>query len=246
MSSPAKLAMPPSEASPTPASEQAGHAGQARPGLLLGPPPFLALFVGAKASGKSYAISYICKSYADQFAFIVVFSPTSINGFYDFLPSRYVHNDYDPDVMQKIIAQQEKYKKAGKNVQVLIIMDDILGSDTIDFEKRKSNELSKLWAANRHWDLSIIVVTQSLKKIPKLLRLNVDYALLFRCMREAYAGLYETFGHMDRRDFFEFLEQNTMNYKTILYKAAVANSTDHFRVFTIPPEAMDRKFKLVY
>ena len=125
-------------------------------------------------------------------------------------------------------------------------MDDIIGSNTIDWEKRKQNELSRLWAANRHWNLSIIVVTQSLKRVPRLLRDNVDYACIFRVMREAYAGLYETFGHTDRATFFKFLEENTLNYKTILYKAAVANPNDHFQVFKIPEEAMARKFKLLF
>ena len=221
------------------------HAPEQSSELIFGRPPFLCLLCGAKASGKSEAIKYICKAYSSLFDFIVVFSPTSINGFYDFLPKQYVHNDYDPAVMQKIIAQQEKFKKTGKNVHVLIIMDDILGSESIDFEKRKNNELNKLWAANRHWNLSILCVTQSLKKVPRLLRDNVDYALIFRVMRQAFDGLYETFGSMDRRDFFRFLEENTLNYKTILYKAAVSNPDDHFRVFTLPINSIGR-FKLVY
>ena len=213
---------------------------------IFGPPPWLTLFVGAKASGKSVCIKYVCKAYASQFAYIIVYAPTALNGFYDFLPNRYVYPDYDPEVMNAVIAKQENFKRSGKSVHVLCIFDDIIGSDTIDFERRKANELSKIWAANRHWNISAIVVTQSLKRVPRLLRDNVDYACIFRVMREAYAGLYETFGHTDRQAFFKFLEESTMDYKVILYKAAVANSADHFRVFQLPREALDRKFKLVY
>ena len=213
---------------------------------IFGPPPFLVLMNGAKASGKSCCIKYVVRAYAHVFQQIVVFAPTSLNGFYDFLPSKAVHNDYDPDVMKAILEKQEANKRAGKSVHVLAIMDDIIGSSTIDWEKRKQNELSKLWAANRHWNLSVIVVTQSLRKVPRLLRDNVDYACIFRTMREAFLGLYETFGHTDRAAFFEFLEHNTLDYKVILYKAAVANPKDHFSVFKIPQEFMARKFRLVY
>ena len=215
-------------------------------GLIFGPPPFLALFVGAKASGKSIAIRHVCRAYAREFAYIVVFAPTALNGFYDFLPSSFVHDDYRPEVMERILAKQEAFKRAGKSVQVLVIMDDILGSETIDWERRKQSELSKLWAANRHWNISAIVVTQSLKRVPRLLRDNVDYACIFRVMKEAYAGLYESFGHMDRREFFRFIEENTLNYKVILYKAAVPNPEDHFKVFQLPQESIDHKFRLVY
>ena len=213
---------------------------------IFGPPPWLCLFVGAKASGKSFLIRYICRAYAAQFAYIIVFAPTALNGFYDFLPDKYVYDDYDPEVMNAVIIKQESFKRARKNVHVLCIFDDIIGSDTIDFEKRKANELSKIWAANRHWNISAIVVTQSLKRVPRLLRDNVDFACIFRVMREAYAGLYETFGHTDRKEFFHFIEENTMNYKVILYKAAVANPADHFKVFQLPREALERRFKLVY
>ena len=213
---------------------------------IFGKPPFLVLLCGAKASGKSQCIRYVCRAYASSFSSVVVFAPTALNAFYDFLPTKAVHDDYDASVMKSILETQEKNKRADKTVHVLIIMDDIIGSNTIDWEKRKQNELSRLWAANRHWNLSIIVVTQSLKRVPRLLRDNVDYACIFRVMREAYAGLYETFGHTDRATFFKFLEENTLNYKTILYKAAVANPNDHFQVFKIPEEAMARKFKLLF
>ena len=221
-------------------------AAETRDGRIFGKPPFLVLACGAKASGKSYCLRYIIRAYADTFSNVTVFAPTALNDFYNFLPSKYVHDDYDPNVMKQIIEKQETFKRAGKDVHCLIVMDDILGSDTIAFEKRKQNELSKLWAANRHWNISVVVVTQSLKKIPRLLRDNVDYALIFRVMREAYAGLYETFGHTDRATFFSFLQENTLDYRTILYKAAVKNPNEHFSVFRIPQEAVDRKFKLVY
>lgn len=214
--------------------------------LIFGPPPWQTLFVGAKHSGKSECIKYVCRAYAKHFAQVVVFCPTALNGFYDFVPPKFVHDDYDSEVMTGILNRQAAYKKAGKNVHVLVVMDDIIGSETINFEKRHQNELSKVFAANRHYNLSIIVVTQSLKRVPRILRDNVDYACIFRCMMQAYEGLYETFGHTEKKAFFKFLEDNTRDYQIILYKANVTDPRAHFAVFKIAEHELSRAFRLVY
>jgi len=219
----------------------------ANDGLIFGPAPWLVASIGAKHSGKSEVIKYVCRAYAGVFSKIVVFCPTALNGYYDtFLPKHAIHDDYDPAVMREIIARQEAYKRAGKVVHVLIVMDDILGSQTIDFERRKQNELSTVWAANRHFNISCIVVTQSLKKIPPLLRHNVDWALIHRVMREAYAGLYETFGHTDKATFYKFLDENTRDYRVVLFKANVKDPADHFRVFHLPKSEISRRFTLLF
>jgi len=215
-------------------------------GLIFGPPPFLCLFVGSKHSGKSQVIKYTCRAYAGVFSQIICFCPTALTGFYDFLPKHAVHNDYDPEIMRALMERQEAYKRAGKTVHVLVIMDDILSSDTIDFEKRKQNELSRLWSANRHWNISCIVVTQSLRRVPRLLRDNVDFACLFRVMREAYAGLYETFGHTDKATFYKFLDENTQDYRVVLFKSNVHDKADHLKVFKLPASELARKFTLIY
>jgi len=220
-------------------------------GLIFGPvgptdPDWLVLMCGARHSGKTQCIKYVCRAYASVFAAIYVFCPTSLTGAYDFLPKQYVHNDYDPEVMRGIMERQEAFKRANKNVHVLVIMDDILSSDTIDFEKRKQNELSRLWTANRHWNISVIVVTQSLRRVPRTLRDNVTYACIFRVMREAYAGLYETFGHTDKATFYKFLDENTRDFRVVLFKAEVSDPADHLKVFKLPPSELARKFTLIY
>jgi len=218
----------------------------ANDGLIFGPAPWLVLSVGAKHSGKSQVIRYVCRAYAQTFAAVICFCPTALTGFYDFLPTHAVHNDYDPEVMRSLMERQEAYKRAGKVVNVLVIMDDILSSDTIDFERRKQNELSRLWSANRHWNISCIVVTQSLRRVPRLLRDNVDFACIHRVMREAYPGLYETFGHTDKATFYKFLDENTRDYRVVLFKSNVTDPADHLKVFRLPASELTRRFSLIY
>ena len=210
-------------------------------------PPFLCLLVGQKNVGKSILIRWICRQYAADFSYIVVFSPTSLNGFYqEFLPEAHIHDDYDEDVMKKIMAKQEDLKKRGKNVHALVIFDDVLGSSTAELEKRKDNILNKIWCANRHWNLSCLVVTQRLKGVPKSLRENIDYCFILRTMLSAHPDIYEAFGHQDKRTFERFLEENTSNYRIIRYKSAVSKPSDHYSVFSIPPSFLTQKFRLVY
>ena len=216
-------------------------------GLIFGPAPWQVLLCGAKHSGKSQLIKYACRAYAGTFAAITVFCPSALSGFYDFLPSKYVHETYDPEVMNAIIARQEAFKKSKKVVHQVVIFDDCIGSDSMAWEKRTS-ELSRMWISQRHWNISIIVVTQSLKRIPRVLRDNVDYACIFRVMREAYDGLFETFcpPGMTKQDFSSYVAENTRDYRVILFQARVANPEDHLRVFKLPQTEIDRKFTLLY
>jgi len=215
---------------------------------VCGPnPPFLALVVGQKNTGKSILIKWICRQYAADFSYIVVFTPTSLSGFYqEFLPAAHIHPDYDEEVLKKIMAKQEEFKRHGKPVQCLVIFDDVIGSQTAELEKRKNNILNTVWVANRHWNLSCLVVTQVLKAVPTKLRQNIDYCFILRTMLSAHATIYEAFGHMDKKSFEHFLETNTSDYKIIRYKSAVKNKDEHYSVFSIPAEFLRTKFKLMY
>ena len=228
------------------ATKWPGHASHAD-SLIFGPAPFQVLLVGAKHSGKSEVIKYTCRAYAGTFACVTVFCPSALSGFYNFLPEKYVLDDYDPEVMRGIIARQEAYKASRKTVHQLVIFDDCIGSEAMAWEKRTS-ELSRMWISQRHWNISIIVVAQSLKRIPRVLRDNVDFACIFRVMREAYDGLFETFAppNMTKQEFMAYVAENTRDYRVILFQARVVNPEDHLRVFKLPPSELARKFSLLY
>ena len=209
--------------------------------------PFLCLLCGSKHSGKSELIRFICYQYASQFSYVVVFSPTSLNSYYQqFLPEAHVHNDYDEEIMKKVMAKQAEYKKRSKPVHCLVIFEDVLGSATIDLERRKDNVLNSIWTCNRHWNLSALVVTQRLKGVPKSLRENCDYVFILRTMRSAWPDIHEAFGTMERKEYERFLEANTSNYKIIRYKSNVSHPSQHYSVFSVPETFLSRRFRLVF
>jgi len=219
----------------------------AEPVHFLGAAPFLAMVIGAKCSGKSELVRYITYCYAKSFAYVVCISPTSLNGFHQgYLPANCIHSEYSDELIEKIIAKQEGLKKEGKMPQCLLILDDILADPSIRFESRKASVLNKVFSANRHYGLSVLIVAQKLRGLPKICRENSDVVLFTRTARSAWADIYEEYSHLPKDEFFEFIRRNTSDYKVIMYKAAVRNEADHFSVFRIPEGFLTRRFKLVF
>ena len=214
---------------------------------LFGKPPVLAMVIGAKNSGKSELVRFIAYTYARDFAHICVVSPTALNQFYQsFIPSAHIHDTYSDDLIQKLVDRQEALKKSGKQVHALLILDDILASPDVRFEKRTGSVLNLVFAANRHYNLSVLIVAQKLKGLPTICRQNADYVCITRCMRSAWADLYEEYGNADKKEFYKTLEECTTDYRILMYKAKVKRSTDHYSCFAIPESFLSRRFKLVY
>ena len=215
--------------------------------LIFGPPPFLTMIVAAKASGKSELVRFIAYQYAREFAYVVCISPTALNEFYDsFLPKAHIHDTYSDELVQKIVDKQEALKKGGKGCNMLLILDDILASPDVNFAKQKASILNKLFAANRHWGISLLICSQKLRGLPKLCRENADYVCIGRCMRSAWGDLFDEYGNTDRESFFKMLSDGTRDYRFLLYRANVSKASDHFSCFSIPSDFLERRFRLSY
>ena len=215
---------------------------------LFGKPPFFVSVTGSKATGKSELTRFIIYTYARNFTEIVVISPTALNQFYNgFLPAAHIHDTYSDDIVQGIVDKQVARKKAGKNIHVLVVLDDILADPAIRFEKRAGSVLNKLFAANRHYNISLLIVVHKVRGLPPLCRMNVDFACFTRCMRSAWADIYDEYcGNMDKKEFFQMLESSTENYKVLMYTAKVQRPSEHYSCFKIPEEFLTRRFKLLY
>ena len=209
--------------------------------------PFLSMIVGAKASGKSELVRFIAYQYAKSFSYVVVISPTALNQFYQgFVPAQHIHSVYSDELVQGVIAKQETLKNAGKPTQMLLILDDILASPDVQFEKRRASILNTLFSANRHWNISLLIVAQKLRGLPTLCRENADFVCITRCMRSAWPTLYEEFGTTSKEEFFHMLETSTSDYKILMFKANVPNVTEHWSCFKIPADFLTRRFRLQY
>ena len=215
---------------------------------LMGKPPFLILMQGMKKAGKSVLIKHICWQYRNSFQYIVVFSGSEqVNEAYgSFLPKQYIHSSYDSSVMNAIIEKQKKYKKAGKDVHCLIIWDDCMGAG---FDWRKPTlhpELVTLSTSNRHYNISIIISSQSPRLIPTWWRNNADFVFLFRHLNQAVQDLYAMLSPMGRKEWEAFYSKNTNNYRIIMFCTHAQRNEDLLTVFSIPKDFLNHKFKLMY
>ena len=214
--------------------------------LLCGNPPFLACIFGKKHSGKTVLIKYLCYKYRTHFNYIVVISPTAcMNTDYDYIPKEFIHNSYSPKLITDIIDKQANFKNADKKVHMLLILDDIASDPNINFKKTKFTELTKIFSANRHYNISAIFVGHTMKTLPKMLRGNCDYAFITKVLASSMDDLYEEYGHLVKREFKEFIAHQTVDFQMILYNNR-SNAGDPFICFKIPPNFCDFKFKLNY
>ena len=211
-------------------------------------PPFIAVLFGRKNAGKSQLIRFACYEYRNDFSYIVVISASNdANGFYSaFLPEAHIHTSYDPALIESIIEKQIALQKTKKS-QCLIILDDCLGMEGINMGTSQSRpELMRVFTQNRHMGISLIVSTQAVKQVPRVLRNNADYACIFRSLNQALADLYEEYSHLTKREFFEFVQKYTANYHILIFNSKEQNPSRTFACFKIPSQFLEKKFKLVY
>ena len=216
--------------------------------------PFIGLLYGKKYSGKSVLIKYLIWTYREKFSYIVVFSATAeANDAYSFLPKEFVHSKFEPEVLKNIIAKQLKAVKncktpeeRAKAPQVLIVFDDCIGMEGLDWRKKNNNELKLLFSSNRHWNISMLISSQGVKEIPPLLRMNCDGAFIFRSLNNSLEDLYTCYSTMPRKQFYEFVHNNTNDWKIIMYNTREQDRSKIFTIFKVPESIIKKQFRLVY
>ncbi len=209
--------------------------------------PFSLLSCGARGSGKSVVTCCMLEwlhSYFDQ---VFVFSPTiELDNKYklmfdkldmDFEFGINVFKDYDEGVLTSLLS---KIKRANKNkpfkdkARILFIYDDIIS--LLPKNKRRTN-FNKLILNNRHFNVSMIINSQSLKLFDSNFRKNCSQIILFRTDNvlelknyyEEFSALLGTCNKECKENFMKiynyatsdphsFLYINSHNYPNIFFK----------------------------
>ena len=219
------------------------------PAIFGDKPPFISVLYGRKNSGKSVLIRYVCYEYRNDFSYIVVISASNdANGYYsEFLPSAFIHTSYDPTLIESIIEKQIELQKTKKS-QMLLILDDILGCEGLGNmgTSQSRPELMKIFTMNRHMGISLIVSTQGVKQIPRVLRNNACFSCIFRSMNQAINDLYEEYSHLPKKEFYEFVQKYTNNHHILIFNSRETDNTRTYACFKVPEPFLHKKFKLVY
>ena len=209
--------------------------------------PFSLLSCGARGSGKSVITCCLLEWLHTYFDRIFIFSPTieldnKYKLMFDKLDMEFefgvnVFKDYDEGVLTSILS---KIKRVNKNkafkdkARILFIYDDIIS--LLPKNKRRTN-FNKLILNNRHFNISLIINSQSLKLFDSNFRKNCSQIILFRTDNvlelknyyEEFSALLGTCGSECRENFMKiynyatsdahsFLYINSHNYPNIFFK----------------------------
>jgi hypothetical protein len=203
--------------------------------------PCLLTCYAKRNSGKSHLLKHLLKDCMKrkQFQWIIVFSATKFNGEWsDIVGEKCVYDDFNPDMVNALLANQAKLVKKKKAKPGLLLFDDMIG--TANF---KSDIISKIAIASRHFLISVWITAQFPTKMPPLIRQNSDYSLVLNSVNERIARLiYEEFPTTFFKSWKEveaYFNENTKNYGCIL----IDNKQEcHYSVIRAPNTVA--KFKI--
>ncbi len=204
--------------------------------------PFSAIINGKSGSGKSHVLRYIMReiSKSDKpFDYGVVMSNTAWEGSFDYIPKKYIYEDFNEDVIKNLIKLQKNNLEKKIQKQAFIILDDCCSENEFT-----NNVIKKLFVMGRHYNISTILTTQYVHLVPPVLRSNSFYNLFFnigegyrelQSVYQAYGGRFTSYS-----DFKEFYYNNIRCHKFIMWNC----QKDNYQVYRVPQKIP--YFKLSY
>ncbi len=189
--------------------------------------PFTLINSAARGGGKTTSTLWLIKQIESYFDNIIIFSPTveldqKFKFFFESIDRDFefginVFKEYSEELLTKIL---KKIKRVNKNksfkekVATLIIFDDIICSLP---KQQKATRFNKLLLNNRHYNVSVIINSQSFKLFDSNLRKNCSQICLWRTdnMLEL-RNYYEEYGALLGNTFKEQRENflKLYNYAT--------------------------------
>jgi hypothetical protein len=175
--------------------------------------PFRMYIIGSSGSGKTNFMLNLLKKktmYAGYFHSVLVLSPTarSLDRTYqtlDLPDSSYY--PCDEHVLETIRDIQEERKHDGIDSRVLVILDDV-----VSFKSFCSSDILLQFAVmSRHWNISMMILSQAYHRIPKAIRLQMTSIVYFKGSNRELETLAEDFGApgMSKREFTRVIQQAT-------------------------------------
>lgn len=121
------------------------------------------------------------------------------------IPEECFFSEYDEETLADIMDQQmsivKLLKKHNKTKhlanRILIVFDDLVGSSL--FSGKKDNPFKRLNTNHRHYSISMLMVTQAYKEIPKTVRTQFSCVIVFEIANE--------------KELEVIFEENPMNLK---------------------------------
>jgi len=197
------------------------------------------LTIASRRSGKSHLITHFLEQYTKKNKTDGIFLFTKTNAGFDGIPSVYRFKELS--VLEELIETQIKVKKHNQYAKkkdkiksnIIIILDDMVGSGGMSAEMRKNPLLNKLAVNGRHLssgddsNMMVILISQIFTGISPQIRLNTDFVFTTKLQarrerenivnsflslnsgRKGLAESYFVFDQVVNHDDFNFIAINT-------------------------------------
>jgi hypothetical protein len=183
------------------------------------------VIIGRRETGKSYLIKDLISHFSDVPVCNAI-SGTGDKFYSQFLPKCFIHEEYDPEIIGKVLLRQKKLarqiqqeKETNKcsttDARIIVALDDCLYDDKWTRDKL----MRCLFLDGRSWQVMLMVSLQYPLGIPPLMRSNIDYVFIMRegadkCRRliyENYASVFPSY-----ESFCAVMDQTTNDYECLV------------------------------
>lgn len=162
--------------------------------------PIRIIITGKTNTGKTHYAKSLISFLRDKIDKLYVMCPTMKEGSWESITSKsHIFDEYDPEVILDVIEKQKRHMKEDKKMdQVMFILDDCIHDIT-----KKDKTVNKLYTQGRHWNISIIIISQKFVLINNTIRANPDFCICTRIVnaKELDAIWKEYNNGISRSDF---------------------------------------------
>jgi hypothetical protein len=142
------------------------------------PDNFSMLVYGSRRAGKSTMVRYIVESnnLNDKFDHIVCISTNhdTLNEMSEYISGNLQYSEFNPTVLKNLCKISEECEVNNKAKKFLIILDDI------NNDARNDKTINNIYATGRHFNASIIIISQHVTSLSPNTRNNSDIILIGR------------------------------------------------------------------
>lgn len=186
---------------------------------------------GKSGSGKSTLLARLMTEghfYKGYFDYVLVFSPTGSQDDiiqYLELPEENIFTEFDESILENILeSQKELIEENGVDQapKICIIFDDIIS----DQKFLRTKIILKLFSMCRHYNIQVIINSQSWTKVPRALRLNCNGVFMFPASMSELDLICEEYcpPNLHKKDFLKVVQYATKERYNFLF----INNHEHY------------------
>ena len=203
---------------------------------------YTGIICASRRSGKSIFVKFlVCvkNGLLDNSDIVLVFtSGVNRNTYAKFIPNEHIITGYKPDVINRIMDIQDINKQKNKDIcNISIILDDV-----IEYRTRYDKALERVFFQGRHYNISLLYVTQSLSTVPPAFLRNTDYFIYFKFfLKSDRKKISELLGMYGEEELVKKIIQLHEKYKLFIFD--MVDDSDHvldrLRWFKVPKKFVD-------